>query len=71
MKKVNFKVVLMALSFAFSFLILGANRMEAQTGSALTNAGGAFAGSKTNAMVYSLPQGSFQSTQAAQNTLMA
>ena len=64
MKKVNFKVVLMALSFAFSFLVLGMNRVEAQ--SSITAAS-----NSTGTGVYALPSGSFQSNQAALNTLMA
>src|SRR5690348_11135344 len=63
MKKVNFKVVLMALSFAFSFLFLGVN-VEAQ--SSITAAS-----NSTGTGVYALPTGSFQSSQAALDILMA
>lgn len=63
MKKVNFKVVLVALSFAFSFLFLGMNSAAAQ--SSITAAS-----NSTGTGVYALPTGSFQSNQAALNTLM-
>ena len=67
MKKVNFKVVLVALSFAFIFL-MGVNRMDAQTVSTLT-AGSTGVPSKGNSVVFSLPQGPFQGSQTALITL--
>ena len=70
MEKVKFKVVLGALSFAF-FLLVGMNRMEAQTVSTMTAPGGA-AGTKgagAYAAVLAVPQGSFYGTDDALTVL--
>ncbi|MCC6724208.1 MAG: hypothetical protein IT258_06820 [Saprospiraceae bacterium] len=68
MKKVNFKVVLAALSFAFIFL-LGMGTAGAQTGASLTAGGTGVPTSKANSAIFSLPQGNFQSPQVALITL--
>ncbi len=68
MKKVNFKVVLTALSFAFAFF-LGVNMAEAQTGTSLPNGGVGVHPDKVNSAILSLPQGNFQSPAQAMNTL--
>jgi hypothetical protein len=70
MKKVNFKVVLVALSFAFTFL-LGVGSVEAQAGSTLTAGGTGVPANKATSAIFSLPQGNFQLPQNALNTLMA
>ncbi len=69
MKKVNFKVVLTALSFAFAFF-LGVSTAEAQVGASLTAGGAGVPVDKASSGIYSLPQGNFQSPQVAMNTLM-
>jgi hypothetical protein len=69
MKKVNFKVVLTALSFAFAFL-LGVSTAEAQAGASLTAGGASVPADKASSAIYSLPQGNFQSPAVAMNTLM-
>jgi hypothetical protein len=68
MKKVNFKVALMVLSFAFCFLLLGVNRMEAQSSSTLT---GNSNPSGANIPVFNVPQGNFTTNQEALDKLMA
>ena len=70
MKKVNFKVVLVALSFAFTFL-LGVGTVGAQAGATLTAGGTGIPANKATSAIFSLPQGNFQSPQIALNTLMA
>ena len=68
MKKVNFKVVLMALSFAFSFLVLGVNRVEAQAAQTTVSAGGS--ASSFGKGVFALPQGNFVGQQLALDLLL-
>lgn len=69
MKKVNFKVVLTALSFAFAFF-LGVSTAEAQAGASLTAGGAGVPVDKASSAILSLPQGTFQSSPTAMNTLM-
>ena len=68
MEKVKFKVVLGALSFAF-FLLVGMNRMEAQTVSTMTAPGGTTTKAGGSSTVLVVPQGNFVSTDDAKTIL--
>ena len=66
MKKVNFKAVIVALSFAMAFLFLGIQRVEAQSATVSSSLSSPTSHGKG---VYSAPQGSFVSSQEAENLL--
>lgn len=60
MKKVNFKNVLMTLVVAFTFLMLGTERANAQSVSSTL----------TNTAVYAVPTGNFVSSDQAQTLIL-
>lgn len=61
MKRVNFKAVLMTLVVAFTFLMLGTERANAQSVSSTL----------TNTAVYTVPTGNFVSSDQAQTLIQS
>ena len=68
MKKVNFKVLLMSLSFIFCFLLVGVDTVEAQSIKKVTGPNNP---SGTNDPTYAIPQGNFVTNQVAIDKLLA